>query len=100
MAKHITLTQFEKLWQKAKSLFVMKEDGKGLSTNDFDDVSKLKLNGIEDGAEKNVIKGVKTNGTTLEVDADGFVNVVADAVSVEDATDDEIDAVLNNTNVQ
>lgn len=42
------------LWNKIKSLFVQKEDGKGLSSNDFTDAEKTKLSGIEAGANKYV----------------------------------------------
>lgn len=35
-------------------IYVVKETGKGLSTNDFTDGDKAKLGGIEDGAEVNV----------------------------------------------
>lgn len=40
------------LWNKIKSLFVQKEDGKGLSSNDFTDAEKTKLSGIASGANK------------------------------------------------
>lgn len=41
------------------------QDGKDLSTNDFTDALKTKLNGIEAGAEVNDISIVKVNGTAL-----------------------------------
>lgn len=40
---------------KIDSLFVRKEDGKGLSTNDFTNELKTKLDGIEAGANKTVV---------------------------------------------
>ena len=39
---------------------VDKEVGKGLSSNDFTDVLKSKLGGIEEGAEVNVVTSVAT----------------------------------------
>ena len=45
--------------QSALNLKVDKVTGKGLSSNDFTDALKTKLEGIEDGAEANVITGVK-----------------------------------------
>lgn len=42
-------------WQKVKGTFVTKEDGKGLSTNDFTNELKTKLDGIEAGATKYVL---------------------------------------------
>ena len=44
---------------------VNKVAGKGLSANDFTDILKSKLDGIEEGAEVNIIETVKLNGTAL-----------------------------------
>ena len=46
---------------------VDKEEGKGLSENDFTDGYKEKLDGIEDGAQVNAIEVVKRNGVALPV---------------------------------
>ena len=46
---------------------VDKEEGKGLSENDFTNGYKGKLDGIEDGAQVNVIEVVKRNGVALPV---------------------------------
>lgn len=42
---------------------VDKVSGKGLSTNDFTDEDKTKLNGIESGAQVNKLESVKVNGS-------------------------------------
>ena len=46
---------------------VDKEEGKGLSSNDFTDAEKEKLEGVEAGAQENVIEIVKRNGSALTV---------------------------------
>ena len=46
-------------------MFVSKETGKGLSTNDYTTAEKTKLGNIETGAQANVIEGVQRNGTDL-----------------------------------
>ena len=46
---------------------VDKEEGKGLSENDFTGGYKNKLDGIENGAQVNVIEVVKRNGVALPV---------------------------------
>lgn len=46
---------------------VDKEEGRGLSENDFTDGYKDKLDGIEAGAQVNVIEVVKRNGVALPV---------------------------------
>lgn len=44
---------------------VEKEDGKGLSTNDFTEAYKTKLDGIAPSAQVNVIEKIKLNGEEL-----------------------------------
>lgn len=44
---------------------VDKVSGKGLSTNDFTNAYKTKLDGIETGAQVNVIEGVNVNGSAV-----------------------------------
>jgi len=52
---------------------VDKAAGKGLSTEDYTTAEKAKLSLIEDGAERNVIKGVKVDGEDVTPDGDGAV---------------------------
>lgn len=49
--------------------------GKGLSTNDFTDALLNKLNSIAEGAQVNVLEGVKVNGTELPIDEHKKVNI-------------------------
>lgn len=89
---------------------VDKEEGKGLSSNDFTDAEKDKLSGVEAGAQENVIEVVKRNGTALTVtnktvdvevptatsaltnDSGYITNAVSDLVNYydKDATDELI----------
>ena len=65
---------------------VDKVEGKQLSANDYTDVEKLKLAGVEDTAEVNIIEGVKVDGTSLTVDpTDRSVNI--DLTGKADVTD-------------
>lgn len=52
MAKYLDNNGLLYLWQKLKEKFVAKETGKGLSTNDFTNELKTKLDGIENNANK------------------------------------------------
>lgn len=45
--------------------FVMKEAGKGLSSEDYTSADKTKLAGIAEGAQVNVIEAVRVNGTSI-----------------------------------
>ena len=44
---------------------VDKENGKGLSSNDYTGTEKTKLSGIASGAQVNVIEGIQKNGTSI-----------------------------------
>lgn len=54
MAKFLDQNGLLYLWQKIVNKFVVKESGKGLSTNDFTTELKNKLDGIAAGAQVNV----------------------------------------------
>lgn len=54
MANYLDKNGLLYLWSKIKSKFVEKETGKGLSTNDFTNELKTKLDGIAAGAQVNV----------------------------------------------
>ena len=54
---------------------VDKVTGKGLSTEDYTTAEKTKLDGIETGAQVNVLEGVKVNGSALTIDASKYVNI-------------------------
>lgn len=70
----------------AAATYVEKVQGKGLSTNDFTNTDKDKLDGIEAGAQVNKLEAVKVDGTA---------QVITDkAVNLETATDSEIDALF------
>lgn len=61
---------------------VDKEEGKGLSSNDYTDEEKRKLEGIEEEAQKNVIEHVYVNGTeAIPTTIDGNPNSLALRVS-------------------
>ncbi|WP_270837077.1 hypothetical protein, partial [Faecalibacillus intestinalis] len=62
-----------KAWGEGK--FVAQESGKGLSTNDYTNADKTKLNGVATGAQANKIETVKVNGTALTPDSSKAVNV-------------------------
>lgn len=67
MAKYLNETGLSYFWGKLKAYFVAQEAGKGLSTNDFTDALKTKLEGVETGAQVNVLEGVQVNGTDLTI---------------------------------
>ena len=84
MAKYLDSTGLTHLWAKIKNYvakyitnlnlggtYVAKEDGKGLSTNDYTTDEKTKLAGIAAGAEvnQNAFSNVKVGTTTIAADA-------------------------------
>ena len=78
MDNPINGTGLQYFWGKLKTLLAGKVDkvsGKGLSTEDFTTAEKTKLSGVETGAQKNTVTGVKgSNETTYRT---GNVNLTA-----------------------
>ena len=70
--KYLDLTGLAHLWEKINDKFVVKEAGKGLSTNDYTDDEQTKLAGIAEGAQVNVIEkiAVVAEGATSATSAD------------------------------
>lgn len=88
MAKFLDENGLLYLWGKLKNLFVAKEAGKGLSSNDFTDDEKTKLAGIASGANKYTHPSYtsRTSGLyKVTVDATGHVSG-ATAVAKSDIT--------------
>lgn len=93
---------------------VDKEQGKGLSSNDYTAGEKAKLANIEAGAQVNAIQSVKAAGTALTPDAQKAVNIPAATISArgvvklntstnststsEAATPSAVKAAMNNAN--
>ena len=82
----------ETLWGNIKTKFVAKEEGKGLSTNDFTDDLLTKVNGVATGAEvnqnafSNVTDGTNTVSAatktdTITLEGSGLVTITADAAN-------------------
>lgn len=70
-------------WGKIKGAFVSKENGKGLSTNDYTTNEKNKLAAIEAGAQVNVIESITINGTTATIsDKNASATIQAGAIDV------------------
>lgn len=63
---------------------VDKEEGKGLSSNDYTTEEKLKLASIQEGAQVNIINGITLNTRTQVPDNDGIVNLIVKEFSDED----------------
>ena len=103
MAKIITLELLEdfatKFANKITTLFVKKESGKGLSSNDYTAAEKEKLSGIADNANNYTHPSYTAKESGLykvTVDVSGHVSAVA-AVTKTDITDLGIPAQDTNT---
>ena len=59
--------------------------GKGLSTNDFTDALKNKLDAIANGAQVNVLEGVQVDGADLPIDANKKVNIANKVTKTDNA---------------
>lgn len=88
MAKYLDLTGLQHLWTALKGKFVLKEVGKGLSSNDYTQAEKDKLAGIATGANAYTHPGytAKTSGLyKVTIDSSGHVSAAA-AVTKTDIT--------------
>ena len=86
--KYVSETGLTYFWNKIKAFFVQKEDGKGLSSNDFTDAEKTKLSGIATGANKYTHPSYTAKSSGLykvTVDSSGHVSA-ATAVGKTDIT--------------
>ena len=111
MLKFFDLSNLSYFWGKIKETFVMKEAGKGLSTNDFTNDEKSKLAGIEAGANNFVLEeatdtvlgGVKI-GANVNVTEDGTISVADGStttkglVQLSDAVDSASTTVASTAN--
>ena len=71
----------QQFYARLKGIFVQKETGKGLSTNDYTTADKDKLAGIANGAQTNVLEAVKVNGTAQTITDKAVDITVPTAVS-------------------
>lgn len=71
----------QQFYARLKGIFVQKETGKGLSTNDYTTAEKDKLAGIANGAQANVLEAVKVNGTAQAITDKAVDITVPTAVS-------------------
>ena len=86
MSKFIDSTGLTHLWGKIKNTFVAQEDGKGLSTNDFTNEDKARLDSIEVTTAASHYEGVRDNG---ETDSAAIARILA-AAGATAAKDDTL----------
>lgn len=102
MAKYLNDTGLAYFYEKLKAVFVKKESGKGLSTNDYTTTEKNKLSGIASGAEvnQNAFSNVKVGSTTVAADGKTDTLTLAAGSNVTitpDATNDKITIAAQDT---
>ena len=84
--KYVSRENLSRILTKIKETYVVKVDGKGLSTNDFTNDLLAKLNGVAEGAQVNVIESVKVNGVAQAI-TEKSVNVTV-PTKTSDITND------------
>lgn len=90
--KVVTLEGLDYFLSKLREIFVGKEDGEGLSQNDFTDEDKAKLDSVEENAEVNVVDEIRVNGSTVNPDAK-VVNINLDDY-LATLSSSEIDSII------
>lgn len=71
---------------------VDKENGKGLSSNDYTGTEKTKLSGIETGAQVNILEGIQLNGTSISP-----TNKIVNINALESITSSDVVTALGYT---
>ena len=77
MAKFLGSTGVQYLWTKIAGEFVAKVEGKGLSTEDFTTEFKTKLEGIAEGAQVNVLEGIKIGASDVTIGSDKKADITS-----------------------
>lgn len=77
MAKFLGSTGVQYLWTKIAGEFVAKDPNKGLSTEDFTTEFKTKLQGIAEGAQVNVLEGIKIGDSDVTIGADKKADITS-----------------------
>ncbi len=85
MAKYLNETGLAYFFEKLKGIFVRQEQGKSLTTNDFTNADKTKLDGIQSGAEAN---------------QDAFSTVMAGETEITAGTTTDSFSIAGGANVQ
>lgn len=88
--KFLDITAVERVAGWVDTNYTKQEEGKSLSSNDYTNADKEKLQAVESGAQANVLEAVKVNGTALEVTDKGVdidLSDYATATSVEGKVD-------------
>ena len=84
-------------WQKIVNKFVAKETGKGLSTNDFTNELKTKLDGIAKGANKTTVEDVLTSTSTTNALSANQGKVLSDKIeTVKTEIEDKLSKKINS----
>lgn len=110
---YVNLEGLEHLITGIKNKFVQKQTGKGLSANDFTNILKQKLDGIETGAQVNTVDSVnnKTGDIVITSDDIEFLSsvvgatpttiraIIDDVIANDIAQDTEIGKKANTTYV-
>ena len=90
--KVVTLEGLDYFLSKLREIFVGKEDGEGLSQNDFTDEDKAKLDSVQENAEVNIVDEIRVNGSTVNPDAK-VVNINLDDY-LSTLSSSEIDSII------
>lgn len=87
MINYLGMQETQDLVNEIKERFVQKATGKVLSANDFTNLLKQKLDGIENSADANKIEAIKRNGINVEINASKEVDINVPS-KVSDLTND------------
>ncbi len=104
MAKYVSDNGLLYVWQKIKAMFVQKEEGKGLSSNDYTTAEKNKLTGIETNANKTTVTDNLTSTSAVnalsanmgkKLNDEKVDKIAGKGLSTNDLTDELVTKIMN-----
>lgn len=97
--RYLDYTGLGYLVEELKNIFIQEQSGKGLTSNDFSDILKGKLDGIESGAQTNTVDSVNGKMGAVVVGSEDIKFLSSVSGASETTVKLIIDKIISDTNI-
>lgn len=97
--RYLDYTGLGYLVEELKNIFIQEQSGKGLTSNDFSDILKGKLDGIESGAQTNTVDSVNGKMGAVVVGPEDIKFLSSVSGASETTVKLIIDKIISDTNI-
>ena len=97
--RYLDYTGLGYLVEELKNIFIQEQSGKGLTSNDFSDILKRKLDGIESGAQTNTVDSVNGKVGAVVVGSEDIKFLSSVSGASETTVKLIIDKIISDTNI-